>query len=97
VLSKAIDIWLTVRPIARIKAHKARKRLLEEENRMTIDTGFRTSTNGSVAGLVVYGILRLVTHFAPEFPTEGLEEVLAAIAAYIVARLSKTQVAPGVL
>jgi hypothetical protein len=97
VLSKIVDLWLTVKPIARIKAHKARKRLLQEEQRMEINTGFRTSTNGSVAGLAVYGILQLVTHFAPEFPTAGLEEFLGAVAAFIVARLSKTQVAPGIL
>jgi hypothetical protein len=97
VLSKIVDLWLTVKPIARIKAHKARKRLLQEEQRMEINTGFRTSTNGSVAGLVVYGAMKLITHFFPEAPTEGLEEVLGAIAAYVVLRLSKTAVNPGVL
>jgi hypothetical protein len=68
-----------------------------EDRPMAIDLGTRTTTNMTVSGLVVFGIMKLLSTFFPGFPTEGLEEAIAAVVAYVVGYFSKSPANPKVL
>jgi hypothetical protein len=69
----------------------------EERKPMAIDLGTRTTTNMTVSGLVVFGVMKLISTYFPDAPTEGLEELVAAVVAYVVGYLSKTPTNPGKL
>ena len=64
---------------------------------MAIDIGTRTTTNMTVSGLVVFGVMKAISRFFPEAPTEGLEEIVAAVVAYVVGYFTKTPATPKVL
>jgi len=85
--------------IQRLRQRRKRKKRLRElgieDDVMAIDLGTRTTTNMTVSGLVVYGILKAVSAYFPDFPTDGLEEVLSAVVAYFVGRFTKSPVSPG--
>lgn len=108
----AAKLWMIFRPIRTLKERRAAKRAaqkaasdaaggefldFDEETTMAIDLGTRTSTNMTVSGMVVWGVLKLVSTYFPGIPTDGLEELVAAVVAYIVGRLTKTPATPGAI
>jgi hypothetical protein len=90
---KGVQFWTTVKPFKKFKAWRARRK----GKAMAIDLGTRTTTNMTVSGLVVFGVMKLVSTYFPSAPTEGLEELVAAVVAYIVGYLSKSPTQPKVL
>lgn len=88
-----IDLWLDVKPIKRFREWRQRRK----GKKMAIDLGTRTTTNMTVSGAIVWGVLKLVSTYFPDVPTEGLEELVAAIVAFVIGRLTKTPAVPGVL
>lgn len=67
------------------------------DDEMKLLEKLRTSTKSGIAGVVTFAILGALGHFAPEFPTVGLEEWLTAVVMYFTARWSKTPANPGKL
>jgi hypothetical protein len=64
---------------------------------MVIDNGKRTTTNMVGSGLPVWIVLKVLSTYFPGVPTEGLEEAIAAVVAYIVGYITKTPAQPGKL
>jgi hypothetical protein len=68
-----------------------------KERPMAIDLGTRTTTNMGVSGLVVWGVMKLISTYVPDAPTEGLEELIAAVVAYVIGYFTKTPAQPKAL
>lgn len=112
---RAAEWWFANRPFSKEKRTiRKQRRRLRKENREReelglephvlpeeplMNTGLRTSTVGTGAFILVYVVMQVITHFAPDFvaAVPALEETVAAIAAYVAARLNKTPKEPGIV